>query len=103
MIRVLSGFAVLLTAATAAWAASTASNVEAGRDAAMGVAAHTCACAEVLAYIADYVERNYAGFPDKASGADRQRHDDFLAGLRPRAAAVTSDDECHGLLREYTS
>lgn len=111
MIRLLSGFAALLTTATAVWAASTTSDAEQGRDVRTGVAAvgsldiaaHTCACAEVLGYIADYVERNYAGFLDKASGADRRRHDDLLSGLRPRAAAAASDDECYELLVEYTA
>lgn len=120
MIRLLAGLATLLAAATAVWAASNTNDGEDGRDM-MGIAAvgrpgvstpsplprhraamPMCRCRAVLGHIASYVERNYAGFHDKATGADRQRYDDLLAELRTRADGTSAEDECHGLLLEYT-
>lgn len=62
---------------------------------------HGCGCGEVLAFVQDYVERNYAGFPNKVREADRKPYEEHKAAVRARAGEAAGEAECHGLLREY--
>lgn len=59
-------------------------------------------CGEVLAFVADYVERNYAGFQAKVPEAGRPRYEEHKTELRARVGGVSTEAECHGLLLEYT-
>jgi len=60
-----------------------------------------CACGEVFAFVADYVERNYAGFADKVTEAHRARYETLRSGLHVRARGTSAESECDALLREY--
>lgn len=61
-----------------------------------------CRCEDVFAFVADYVERNYAGFGDKVSDATRDEYAEHRQALHARARGLPAAAECHGLLREYT-
>jgi hypothetical protein len=66
-------------------------------------AADTCECAASFAHVTGYVERNYAGFPDKVTAATRAEYAAARDALGARAAAVPAGDDaaCHALLVAY--
>lgn len=60
-----------------------------------------CDCDEVLAFVADYIERNYAGFQDKVPEVDWRRYEEHLDKLRARADGAPAEAGCHAWLQEY--
>ena len=58
-------------------------------------------CRALFDFVTGYVERNYAGFPDKVTPSDREGYEGHKAALLPRAATATSDTQCRELLVDY--
>jgi hypothetical protein len=64
-------------------------------------AAPACECERTLAFVADYVERNYAGFPDKVTPATRPAYRRLRAELSGQAREARTDAACHPVLARY--
>src|SRR5690554_4156791 len=58
-------------------------------------------CRSLLDFVTGYVERNYAGFPDKVTPSDREGYEGQKAALRSRSATAVSDMQCEELLVDY--
>src|SRR5690554_1997283 len=55
----------------------------------------------LLEIVTGYVERNYAGIPNKVTASDRQGYERHKAALLPRATTAISTLECDRLLVDY--
>jgi hypothetical protein len=63
----------------------------------------TCDCAELFAWTAGYLERNYPGFRDKVTPATRAEHDALRERLARAAATPADGDACQPILDAYVA
>jgi hypothetical protein len=60
-------------------------------------------CEQTLSFVASFVERNYAGAPDKIDGGARVDYDTQLGASREAARAATDDGACRVVLERYAA
>jgi Peptidase family S41 len=69
--------------------------------AAIPAAAQTCACDSTYLWVVAKIERDYAGFADKAGGDREARYDAWTARFTRAAHAASSADDCERIAQRW--
>ena len=67
----------------------------------IGSSAQPCNCRDEFQHLQRYMEQNYVGFKDKATGGNRAAYDSVTASIDHQAARVSKPLFCLALMREW--
>src|ERR1700744_5276745 len=65
------------------------------------LSAQDCHCSDEFQFLIRYMEKNYAGYRDKATGEKRFAYDSVTADVVTRAAMVRKPGFCVALMKEW--